>query len=315
MKTRYRIIQSKVTPFGGLYFVDEFLEQLHFHRIFNFVFGRYRKVRKHKPVDNIKLMIASITAGGERLYDIEYFEKDPVLPDLFGIDKIPKDTTLRNDFMHIGAMDHERQEFLFRLNENHLRKRNLRWITIDIDGSALPVDGDQECAEKGYCPEEKGSRCFQTLTAICDQTETTIAEQKYPGNTNWSSEDIIAFCKPILDRFSPQLEKIVLRFDAGFYSDNLLDFLESYDNVTYLIDKPKHEWLQIKVTKVQYKQYHSSDREYASFSYGEGLNGQFRYYYVERTFIKKFHILYVLFLFGEIRSLKDGRTSRYMSVT
>jgi len=217
------------------------------------------------------------------LYDIEYFEKDPVLPDLLGIDTIPKDTTLRDDFMHIGAMDHERQEFLFRLNENHLRKRNLRWITIDIDASALPVDGHQECAEKGYCPEEKGSRCFQSLSAICDQTETTIAEQTYPGNTNWSSEEIIAFCKPILDRFSPQLDKIILRFDAGFYSDDLLDFLESYDNVTYLIDKPKHEWLQIKVTKVQYKQYHSSDREYASFSYGEGLNGQFRYYYVERT--------------------------------
>ena|GEM_PF-5862412 len=48
MKTRYRIIQSKAIPFGGLYLVDEFLEKLSFHRIFNFVFGRYRKVRKNK---------------------------------------------------------------------------------------------------------------------------------------------------------------------------------------------------------------------------------------------------------------------------
>jgi hypothetical protein len=283
VKTRYRIIQSKATPFGGLYVVDEILETLHFHRLFNLVFGRYRKVRKHKPVDNIKLMIASITAGGERLYDINYFEKDSVIPDLFGIDSIPKDTTLRDDFIHIGTMDHERQEILFQLNENHFEKQGLKSITIDIDGSALPVDGHQECAEKGYCPEEIGSRCLQTLTAICDQTETTLAEQTYPGNTKWSAEDAITFCKPILDRFSPQLEKIMIRFDSGFYSNDLLEFLESYDNLTYIIDKPKHEWLQNKITKLKYKQYHGSDREYACFSYGEGLNGQFRYYYVERT--------------------------------
>lgn len=283
MKTKYRIIKSKATPFGGLYVVDEFLEKLNFHRTFNFIFNRYRKVRKHKPVDNIKLMMASITAGGERLYDINYFEKDAVLPDLLGIDSIPKDTSLRDDFMHMGTMDYERQELLFQLNENHFKKRNIRSITIDIDGSALPVDGHQEGAEKGYCPEEIGSRCFQTLTAICDPTETTLSEQTYPGNTKWSTDDIITFCKPILDRFSPQLEKIILRFDAGFYSDDFLDFLESYDNLIYLIDKPKHEWLQNKVTKVKYKQYHGSNREYACFSYGEGLNGQFRYYYVERT--------------------------------
>jgi hypothetical protein len=283
VKTKYRIIQSKATPFGGLYVVDEFLEKLNFHHAFNLIFGRYRKVRKHKPVDNIRLMIASITAGGERLYDINYFEKDAVLPDLLGIDSIPKDTTLRDDFMHIGTMDHERQELLFQLNETHFKKRCIRSITIDIDGSALPVDGHQEGAEKGYCPEEMGSRCFQTLTAICDQTETTLAEQTYPGNTKWNTDEIITFCKPILNRFSQQLERIILRFDAGFYSDDFLDFLESYDNLIYFIDKPKHEWLQIKVTKLKYKQYYGSDREYASFSYGEGLKGQFRYYYVERT--------------------------------
>ena len=283
MKIKYKIIQSKATPFGGLYVVNEFLEKLKFRHLFNSIFGSYRKVRKHQPVDNIKLMMASITAGGERLYDISHFENDAVLPDLLGFDSIPKDTTLRDDFKHMGYMDHERQELLFRINENHFKKRNIQSITIDIDGSALPVDGHQEGAEKGYCPEETGSRCFQTLTAICDQTETTLAEQTYPGNTKWGTEDIIAFCKPILDRFSPKMEKIILRFDAGFFSDDFLEFMESYNNVVYLICRPKHEWLQNKVTKLEYKQYYGSDREYAHFAYNEGLNGLCRYYYVERT--------------------------------
>jgi hypothetical protein len=180
-------------------------------------------------------------------------------------------------------MDRERQELLFRLNERHFKKKDIRSILIDVDGSALPVDGHQEGAEKGYCPEEPGSRCFQTLTAICDTTETALAEQTYPGNTKWSAQDSITFFKPVLDRFSPILNKITLRFDAGFYSDEFLQFLESYDKVVYLIDRPKHEWLQNKVTTLSYKKYHHSEREYAWFCYAEGLDGKFRYYYVERT--------------------------------
>jgi hypothetical protein len=283
VKTKYRILKTKATPFGGLYVFNEFLNTLRFHSLFHTVFGQYRKVRKYLPVDNVKLVMASIASGGERLYDIEKFETDPVIPDLFGISSVPKDTSLRDDFQHIGRMDKQRRELLLRLHEEFFRKQNIRSITIDIDGSALPVDGRQESAEKGYCPTEPGSRCFQTLAAICDQTETTLAEQTYPGNTKWSADESKAFCKSFLDRFSPMLDSITLRLDAGFYSDDFLNFLESYENVTWLIGRPMHEWLQNKVTKLKYKQYRNSTREYAWFCYNEGLNSQPRFYYVERT--------------------------------
>lgn len=283
MKTKYRIHATKATPFGGIYVLNEFLHTIRFNSVFHSVFGKYRKVRQHLPVDNIKLIIASIASGGERLYDVQKFENDPVIPDLFGISSVPKDTSFRDDFGHIGEMDKQRREFLLRLHDDFFRKQNMRSITIDIDGSALPVDGHQEEAEKGYCPAEPGSRCFQTLAAICDQTETTIAEQTSSGNTVWSADDAATFCRSFLDRFSPQMDKIILRLDAGFYSDNFLDFLESYENVTYLIGRPMFEWLQNKVVKIDYKQYHNSDRQYAWFCYNEGLDGKTRYYYVERT--------------------------------
>lgn len=273
----------KATPFGGIYVFNEFLHAIRFNSIFDSVFGKYRKVRQHLPVDNIKLIMASIASGGERLYDVGKFGNDPVIPDLFGISSVPTDTSLRDDFKHLGDMDNQRRELLFRLHEDFFRKQQIRSITIDVDGSALPVDGHQESAEKGYCPTEPGSRCFQTLAAICDQTETTIAEQTAPGNTVWSSDDAKAFCRSTLDRFSPKMDAIILRLDAGFYSDVFLKFLESYENVTWLIGRPMFEWLQNKVTKIDYKQYNKSERQYAWFCYNEGLEGRTRYYYVERT--------------------------------
>ena len=73
-----------------------------------------------------------------------------------------------------------------------------------------------------------------------------------------------------------------MRLDTGFFSDELLKLFESYDNIYYVVGVPQHEWLQKKVRHLTYKSYHHSEREYASFAYGEGLGSQFRYYYVER---------------------------------
>ena len=36
---------------------------------------------------------------------------------------------------------------------------------------------------KEYCPTEPGSRCFQSLAAFCDETQTTIAEETRSSST------------------------------------------------------------------------------------------------------------------------------------
>lgn len=100
-------------------------------------------------------------------------------------------------------MDEARQELLFRLNELLFRHLKLKTITIDIDGTALSVDGKQENAERGYCPEDPGSRCFQSLSVNCAETDTTLLEQTHPGSTH-CAKDILEFVKILLDRLSPQ---------------------------------------------------------------------------------------------------------------
>jgi hypothetical protein len=282
VKTRYKIIQSKASPFGGLYVLSEFMNQVKFKQMFDTVFGHYRRVRNYHPSENVAVQIASIIAGGERLYDTQRFVNDHVIPDLFSHGSIAEDTTLRDDLVHLGGKDDQRQELLFRLNEYHFHRLGLRSITIDMDGTALAVDGHQEGAELGYCPPEPGSRCFQSLSAICDETETTLAEETHFGNTHCSN-GIISFCQRLLDRFSPQMDTIHIRLDAGFYSDDLFKLFESYGNVYYTVSVPQHEWLQKKVQNMSYKSYHESEHEYASFSYNEGLDNHARYYHVQRS--------------------------------
>ena len=282
MKTRYEIVETKASLFGGLYVVSEFLHRIQFRKLFDNVFGKLRRVRSYAPADNLNMVMASIIAGGERLYDIQRFSHDTVVHDLFDVAKIPADTTVRDDLVLIGQHESECQELLFQLNELLFDKHNIRSITIDIDGTATPVDGHQEAAEKGYCPTEPGSRCFQSLAAFCDETQTTIAEETRSGATH-CADGVIDFIATLLDRLSPKLDQITIRLDAGFYSNDLIEKLESYPHVSYEIAVPKHDWLKTKIQKINYKSYHQSTREYASFAYGEGKDGAFRYYYIERT--------------------------------
>jgi hypothetical protein len=282
VKTKYKIVTTKSTPFGGLYVISEFLEQLGFQQLFDNVFKKLRKVRHYKPSQNVSLLMSMIVAGGERLSDIEHFAGDQTVCELFDMLSVPADTSLRDDMHLIGQQDNARSELLLQLNEMLFEKANIRSIIIDIDGTALPVDGHQESAEKGYCPAEQGSRCFQSVKAVCDTTETVIAEKTMSGNSHCAIE-IIDFIRPWLDRLYGKLDFIKLRLDAGFYSDDLLTFLESYSNVSYEISVPQHQWLRDKVRRIEYRSYYYSKRQYASWAYGEGLNGAFRYYYVERS--------------------------------
>ncbi|MCP4569390.1 MAG: IS1380 family transposase [FCB group bacterium] len=276
MKTKYEIQKINATPFGGLYVISEFLHTLGFHDIFQSVFGSFRKIRKFKPSENIALLMAAILSGGSRLYDLEQIARDAVLPELFAEGKVPHDTTVRDDLQKIGQMDQERRELLFQLNERLFNKIELKTITIDIDGTALSVEGHQENAKKGYCPEAPGSRCFQSLSAICDETETCLMEETRSGETHCSN-GIIEFCRVLLDRFSPRMDKIIIRLDSGFFSEEFLEFLESYDNVIYEIAVPQKGWVKRQARLVEYKSYHGSEREYTSFG------GTKRRHYFERS--------------------------------
>ncbi len=276
MKTRYQIIQKNATSFGGLYVISEFMHKLGFHALFQSVFGSFRKIRKFKSSDYITLMIGIILSGGCRLYDIEQLANDPVLPELFAEGEVPHDTTVRDDLLKIGKMEQARREFLFLLNKILFKHLKLKTITIDIDGTALSVEGHQENAEKGYCPEAPGNRCFQNVSAICDETETALLEMTYPGSFHCAN-DIIDFCRTLLDRFSPLMERITLRMDCGFFSLKLIQLLESYDNVIYELGVPQQGWLKRQIRGAEYKSYHGSEREYASFS------GAKRRYYFERS--------------------------------
>jgi hypothetical protein len=192
----------------AVFVISEFLDQLSFHQLFDKVFKKLRKVRQYEPSQNASLLMAMLIAGGERLGGIGHFSDGQTVCELFDMPSEPFDTSLRDAMRLIGQNDNARDELLLQLNETLFDKSNIHSITVDIDGAALPVDGYQKVAAKGCCPAERGSRCFQSVKAVCNAAEMVIAEKTMSGDRH-------------------------LRSDAGFYSDALMRFMESHPNVNY----------------------------------------------------------------------------------
>lgn len=276
---KYEIVEQNASSFGGLHAVLTLLDKIGINELFDSCFGRIRRVSRYHPVDNILYLVSSILCGGDRLYDIDRLRSDPVLLELFGNDSFPCDTSVRDDLFRLGELNSERREFLFRLNEYLLSKLRLEWMTIDMDGTATSVEGHQEFAEKGYCPESIGSRCFQHRIISCDETGTVLLVDTYPGDTHCSygSVDSIGL---VLDRFAPQVKHILVRLDSGFYSEEMLEKLESYSNVEYEVMGARLDPIAERLSDERFRSYHGSEREYGTFRHFMG--GKVRAYYVER---------------------------------
>lgn len=280
---KYTVVDKNASSFGGLHVVSEFLDGIKFDKRFIDVFSNYRRIRKYNPYDVIKMLLAVIFSGGDKLSDIDRLKFDPVIPYLFGNGNVPEDTTIRNDLKYIGKSDDERQELLFIFTENLINYYKPTIMTLDMDGTSTHVEGHQTNAKKGYCPEAKGKSCFQHLIASWDEMDLPIAIVTHPGNTHCSNgaDDLMRI---VLNRLTKQVNLLIVRDDSGFYSENMLELFESYSNVEYEVMSTKLDKIAMKIEDTCFRRYHNSENEYAVIEY-QMNQGKMRTYYIERITI------------------------------
>ena len=283
VQRKYTISNQKASPFGGLHSIAELLNSLHFDDLFVNCFGKIRKERKYCPSENIKLLMASILSGGDRIADVNRMNFDPVIPDLFGNGSVPYGTTISNDLKHIGKRPDEKREFLFRLNDLLLKESGAKHMTIDIDGTATMVSGHQSKATKGYNHVDKSSRCFQHVLVSWDEMDSPLYIETREGSTHCAKR-AAKILKKILDHFAPMVDSILIRGDSGFYGDKVLKVCEYYKNVKYVFKATKNYSILDIIDDSRFNYYHDSKRQYTTYKYAM-LKGKERTYYVERRCI------------------------------
>lgn len=100
-------------------------------------------------------------------------------------------------------------------------------MTIDIDLSGQPASKNAEESTKGYFPGKKNSYGRQLARVLADDTQEIVTESLYPGNTSSCSvfKEMIGKMEQVLPSGSKaQRSRIRLRFDAGFGTDENINF-------------------------------------------------------------------------------------------
>jgi len=103
---------------------------------------------------------------------------------------------------------------------------------VDVDSTVDGVYGNQEGAEVGYNPKKKGQKAYQYFMAFVGETKEVL-HSWFRGGSAYTSNGVVEFMKECM-AYTKKRVRVIFRGDNGFFSGELLEYLESV-SAGYLI--------------------------------------------------------------------------------
>ena len=186
-KVRLSMTDDALTPYGGIVPWAAFTKHL----------GVVESLAKDCPVkrtspnaapvyDILQSFMLTALTDGRRFSHVERLREDPTIPQLFGLEEVVGDDTVRRFFKsvkpEVGA------EWIARHLQPMWRALPAQ-IIMDWDATVQPKYGHQEGAQVGYNPTKPGRRSYHPLLGIVAGTRLCPAYRFRAGNavsaTQW----------------------------------------------------------------------------------------------------------------------------------
>ena len=216
-----------VTPFGGMAVMKRFLDQVGIHQKLSTLDlpepGSNRGYSSEQIIESFWL---NVWTGASRYVHCNWLRQDQVIQDIFDYRSMPSQSTYSRFF---GKFNQARNHAVFpEMQRWFFEQMNLGAVTVDFDSTVISREGKQEGSAVGYNPNRRGRNSHHPLMAFVGETRMVANAWLRPGNTAASSN-----CEAFMDEtFSEALagQKVgLVRADSGFYTESLLNSLESRD--------------------------------------------------------------------------------------
>jgi hypothetical protein len=181
------------------------------------------------------LTVLGFIGGATSFLKIVALWSDGVLRRIAGWSRIPDATNFGRIFKEVSqdkiplmeTLQHRLRSTIWRdaLRAGTSKIGVSREIWIDVDSTVDTVFGHQEGAAKGYNPHKRGALSYHPIMAFCCETKEILQAWLRTGSA-YTSNGIVEFMRQLLAHL-PNRVRIVFRGDSGFFSGELLDFLES----------------------------------------------------------------------------------------
>ena len=186
------------------------------------------------PLDKALGFIQGLLCGAQKLTQVAYLRRDPVVPEIIGIRRIASQSVLSRFFGGFDTAGKNQRCFgtLLEWCIGRLKART-GGFSLDFDSTRLlHEDGHQEGVALGHT--RLGVKpCLHPLLAVLEEAKLVAGFWLRPGNTACAT-NIIAFTLEVLARLPRWLKVRVIRADSGFCENKWLALLES-QNIPYIV--------------------------------------------------------------------------------
>lgn len=253
MKFELSFTNKEITPWGGMVFLKQMLDKIGFRELIKNCesLPSSQSNNSHKKEILLESFIASIWCGANRFLHTELTRSDRALGKIFGWDKVPgQDAYKRYLGKFTQNINQQVGHHFFSWFFQHLQ---LNYFTLDIDSSVITRYGNQEGAKKGYNPKKKGRNSHHPIIAFVNDVKMVANFWLRSGNSS-SANNFVGFLEDTLAVFGDKKVGLV-RLDSGFFSKDILDYLEQKElkyivaakfthPIQHLIDKQDF-WLRV----------------------------------------------------------------------
>ena len=247
MELELEFCDEQITPWGGLGLVRQMLDHLQLPQMLKQA-GLPPQGSGHgyPPEQLVMQFLLSIWCGGNRFAHAEITRFDPVLGQLFGLQKMANFKAITR---LLDKFDQQRNDevfgFIYRWLFGQLQLDNL---TLDLDSTVMTRYGRMEGAAKGYNPGKPGRLSHHPLMAFVDDTRMMANLWLRSGNSV-SANNAQAFLASTLEHLGGKKVGLV-RADSGFCERAFLSELEERD-LPYIVALKLNQPLQRALASAQ----------------------------------------------------------------
>ena len=170
--------------------------------------------------------VQGLLCGAKKLTHCAYLRRDPMMPALLGIKRVPSQSTFTRFFQGFTGAGKNLACFrpLFAWGMQKLPAKN-EGYALDFDSTRLlHEDGHQEGVEVGYT--RIGTKpCLHPLLAIFSEARLVGGFWLRPGNCSCAN-NVVGFFLDLWDNLPSHVRLRVVRADSGFYVAELLHLWE-----------------------------------------------------------------------------------------
>ena len=179
------------------------------------------------PLEKALGFLQGILCEARKLTHVAYLRRDPLVPDLLGIQRVASQSTLSRFFAAFGGVAANARCFrvLWNWTMKCLPSRR-EGYTLDLDSTKLlHEDGHQEGVKSGFT--RQGIKpCLHPLLAVLAEARMVASFWLRAGNAACAN-NVISFVHDLMANLPAHIRVFGVRADSGFCVPELLEFFES----------------------------------------------------------------------------------------